>query len=226
MLGGEPDPTWRPESSGGRPKWFTVFILVALVVLFGANIYLVMESRAMRLTLEQANRKLQAHDEQITKLEGSVVRTYQQAQENISALRGEVSSTRGQIGQATRQVETKVLSKAEQMAERLSAEQKAQAARVGGELEQLKSATSTAENRLGSLSGEVTGVKSDVTATKAELQKTIAELKSVRGDLGVQSGLIATNGTELAALKRLGERNYFEFNITKSKQPQRVGNVS
>ena len=42
----------------------------------------------------------------------------------------------------------------------------------------------------------------------------------------MQSGLIATNGTELAALKRLGERNYFEFKLGKSKQPQRVGDIT
>jgi len=42
-------------------------------------------------------------------------------------------------------------------------------------------------------------VKTQVSATQAELQKTIADLKSVTGDLGVQSGLVATNGKELAA---------------------------
>jgi len=57
------------------------------------------------------------------------------------------------------------------------------------------------------------------------LEQTIADLKSVRGDLGVQSGLIATNSGELEALKRLGERNYFEFDISKSKDPTRVGRI-
>jgi hypothetical protein len=75
------------------------------------------------------------------------------------------------------------------------------------------------------VSTEVGTVKSDLSSTKAELDKTIASLKSVSGDLGVQSGLIATNGKELAALKALGERNYFEFNLGKTKQPQRVGDV-
>ena len=36
-------------------------------------------------------------------------------------------------------------------------------------------------------------MKTQASQTQAELQKTIADLKSVRGDLGVQSGLIATN---------------------------------
>jgi hypothetical protein len=58
------------------------------------------------------------------------------------------------------------------------------------------------------------------------LDKTIAELKTVRGDLGVQSGLIATNSKELSALRTLGERNYFEFNITRSKEYRKVGDIS
>ena len=41
------------------------------------------------------------------------------------------------------------------------------------------------------------------------------------------SVLIATNGKELAALQALGERNYVQFTIqkSKSKQPQKVGDV-
>jgi hypothetical protein len=42
----------------------------------------------------------------------------------------------------------------------------------------------------------------------------------------VQSGLIATNGKELAALKALGERNYTEFKLGKTKAPQKVGDIS
>ncbi len=68
-------------------------------------------------------------------------------------------------------------------------------------------------------------MKTEVASTKSELDKTISELKSVRGDLGVQSGLIATNSTELTALRALGDRNYTEFKILKSKQFQKVGSV-
>src|SRR5205807_10145356 len=53
-----------------------------------------------------------------------------------------------------------------------------------------------------------------------------AELKKVTGDLGVTSGYVATNGKEIAALKRLGERNIIEINLSKAKQPQRVGDIS
>ncbi len=51
-------------------------------------------------------------------------------------------------------------------------------------------------------------------------------MKRVKGDLGEQSGLIATNGKELNALKALGERNYFEFRLAKQKNAQKVGDVA
>jgi hypothetical protein len=36
---------------------------------------------------------------------------------------------------------------------------------------------------------------------------------------------VATNGKELEALKRLGERNYFDIKLAKTKAPQRVGDI-
>jgi ABC-type ATPase involved in cell division len=41
--------------------------------------------------------------------------------------------------------------------------------------------------------------------------------------LGVQSGLIATNARELAALRERGERVYTEFRLAKAKTTQKVG---
>lgn len=77
-----------------------------------------------------------------------------------------------------------------------------------------------------SLTSKIGDVSTDVGGVKTELQKATAQLKSVQGDLGVQSGLIATNATELEALKRLGERNYFEFRVGKTKDPQRVADIT
>jgi hypothetical protein len=69
-------------------------------------------------------------------------------------------------------------------------------------------------------------VKTHLTATDAELQKTIADLKTARGDLGVQSGLIATNGTELAALKLKGERNYVDIKLSKKDKNKRFADIT
>jgi len=97
---------------------------------------------------------------------------------------------------------------------------------MASQLSEVKESAGTANTRVGEVSGEVSNVKSQLGTTQAGLQKTVAELKKVTGDLGVQSGYIATNGQEISALKRLGERNIFEFNLGKTKAPQRVGDIS
>ena len=90
---------------------------------------------------------------------------------------------------------------------------------------EVKEATSTANNKISDVSTDVSNVKTEVASTKSELDKTISELKSVRGDMGVQSGLIATNSKELTALRALGDRNYTEFKLARAKQFVKVGNV-
>src|SRR5258708_38436864 len=46
------------------------------------------------------------------------------------------------------------------------------------------------------------------------------------GDMGVMSGLIATNAKDLGALRELGERNYIEFDLTKRENTKKVGDVT
>jgi hypothetical protein len=69
--------------------------------------------------------------------------------------------------------------------------------------------------RIQGVSGEVQVVRTDLDATKSDLEKS-------RSELGT---LIAHNSTELAELRRRGERNYVEFDINKAKNTQRVGDV-
>ncbi len=80
-------------------------------------------------------------------------------------------------------------------------------------------ATKASTDDVNKLNGDVTGVKSDLDATKANLERSM-------GDMNVMSGLIARNHDDLEELRRRGDRNYFEFTLTKAKTPQRVGPVS
>jgi hypothetical protein len=114
----------------------------------------------------------------------------------------------------------------ESRANDLLRKQQASAAR----LEQEQAAS---QKQLGAVSGEVSnvktdvgGVKVDVAQTKTELASTEAKLQSAMGDLGVQSGLIATNGKELDILKHKGDRNYYEFTLVKGQRPTPLSGVS
>ena len=68
-------------------------------------------------------------------------------------------------------------------------------------------------------------VKQNVASTRSDLDKTGSDLKRVMGDMGVMSGLIATNSKDLDALRALGERNYFEFDLTKAQGMKKIGDV-
>ena len=145
--------------------------------------------------------------------------------QHLNDLRDELDKARAQAAAVAGQARKDALKHADQLAQQLQQEQAKQQAQVASQLGEVRDATSTANSKIADVSTDVSNVRSEVASTKSELDKTITELKSVRGDMGVQSGLIATNSKELAALRSLGERNYFEFKLAKSKQFQKVGNV-
>lgn len=94
--------------------------------------------------------------------------------------------------------------------------------REQAQAQHFESEHATEQRQIGAVSTDVSGVKTDVggvktdlNATKSQLQATEAQLQSMKGDMGIQSGLIATNAKELDVLKHMGDRNYYEFTLRK-----------
>jgi len=69
--------------------------------------------------------------------------------------------------------------------------------------------------KIDGVTGEVKGVRTDLDATREDLANSKRDL----------STLIAHNSTELAELRRRGERDYVEFDIRKNKNFDRIGDV-
>jgi hypothetical protein len=76
-------------------------------------------------------------------------------------------------------------------------------------------ATKASVDDLNKVSGDVGGVKTDLETTKNNLQMT-------RGEFGT---LIARNHDDVETLRRLGERDYYEFTIDKKGTREKVGDV-
>jgi hypothetical protein len=72
---------------------------------------------------------------------------------------------------------------------------------------------------------DVGGVKTDVAKTQTDLATTITQLQAVKGDLSSTNSVIARNHDELVLLEHKGDRNYYEFTLTKG-QKKPVGTVS
>jgi hypothetical protein len=148
--------------------------------------------------------------------------------DSVADVKDLVQTAEKTIDEKAQKVEQRVLGRTNTLAKELEqtkAQQQAALKDVGGKISELNQFASNTKSEVGQLSGRVEGVKQDLDETTKTLEQTIADLKSVRGDLGVQSGLIATNSGELEALRRLGQRNYFEFDIAKDKDPTRVGRI-
>lgn len=150
----------------------------------------------------------------------------------LEFLRNELQNARAEVVAGVRQASGEARRHAASVAKQLSEQELKRQQQVASELTEMKESARSANARIADVSNDVTGVKSDVSSvktevasTRAELQSTVSELKRMNGDMGVMSGLIATNSKELAALKELGDRNYFPFDFVKSKRPQRIGDV-
>lgn len=218
----DPAPEIYSGQPGGSPVK-TALVAGALVALIASNVYLYVQVDRSRTDLGKFRETVQT---ELTNLRETSSVTTATNRRHIESLKDQLADARKAANAASSQAKTEAIARADAIARRLAAAQEAERQRVTSELSEVKQTASTTNTKLESVTGEVGTVKTDVASTKTELEKTIADLRSARGDLGVQSGLIATNSKELDALKRLGQRNYFDFKLGKTKQPQRVGDVS
>jgi hypothetical protein len=218
-----PDPNAPSSHSSGPLVPIVLVLVVALIAATGYLYYQLNQTRA-----EVAQMRDQLLDE-ISKIHETTAVTTQTSRRSVDTLKSEVDAARRQASQLAGQAKLDAEKHADELASSLQKVQQDQAQRVSAvstEVNQVKDQAVAANTRIGEVSTDVGNVKSDVAATRSELEKTIATLKATQGDLGVQSGLIATNGKELAALKALGERNYVEFKLGKTKAPQKVGDIA
>lgn len=108
----------------------------------------------------------------------------------------------------------------------LARQQKAAEARLTEEQEKQQQALGSVGGDVAGVKAELASTKTDIGSTRSDLDATKAKLERTIGDLGLQSGLIATTREDLEVLKHKGDRNYYEFTLNKSKQPTPVSTVS
>lgn len=188
-------------------------------------------TRSSRVEAEVAKIK-NATAEEIASVRDQAARRAAATDKTIDELNQQVTASKGQAANIAAQAKVNAQRHAEKLVAGIVAKQKEQleaqeqnAVKLQEELSTVKQANEANQGKIQEVATEVGSVKTEVATAKTAIDTTIAELKSVRGDMGVQSGLIATNSKELAALRELGERNYFEFVVSKANRAVKVGNV-
>jgi multidrug efflux pump subunit AcrA (membrane-fusion protein) len=188
------------QHTGAEHSPIVKYLLLAVALIYVlASLYFMYTLKTRLDALDQKQQTLESAQTELT------ARLHSTRSELKEALTSEVGLTKQEI--ARRAAE---LQQAQRSSEaKLTQEQKQQDAQIAA------------------VNTEVTGVKTDVGAaktdivkTQTDLQATNAKLERTIGDLGVQSGLVAKNASELEILKHKGDRNYYEFTLKKgAKQP-------
>ncbi len=220
-------PTPAYVESPKRSGLLTALTAGAIVVLIGANIYLYSQIDHMRTDMSAMHDKLMT---EISNMRDATTVTSASQLRHLEALKEELASTRSQAQRQSSQAKVEAQAHADQLARQIKDEEAKVQQQVSSEISNVKETASQANQqvaaRVADVATDVGSVKTQVATTQSDLQKTINDLKSARGDMGVQSGLIATNANELQALKLRGERNYIDIKLGKTKQPVRFGDIT
>ena len=212
-------------SSGSNLK--TSILMGAVVALVAACGYLYYQLNEVKGQIAETKESLSAEIEKINETSSVTVQT---SRNKIEAMQKDLAKSRQQAAQLSGEAKEAANKHADELAAKLERAQAEQGQKIGAvtaEVSQVKDVAAATSTKVGEVTNDVGTLKTDTATNKSAIEKTIADLKSARGDLGVQSGLIATNGKELLALKQLGERNYIEFKLAKVKKnvPQKVGDI-
>src|ERR1700730_9089185 len=200
-----PQETYHYESPG-TPRW----IAVLFVVLFAGLAVLAYVGHSQQSRLEQ---NLSHQQEQNKVLSAQL----EQANSRLADLKGHLEVTEQKVGMTRSE-----LAQARSRSESIRKEQQASDQKLTTQLSAVKQES---EEKILSVATEVGGAKKDIESTRTDLEATKGKLDRATGDMGVMSGLIAHNRDDLEELRRRGDRNYYEFKITKSKTAQKVGPV-
>jgi hypothetical protein len=187
------------------PRWVGIVVVaLAVVSLVALGAGWTASTRSKELEQNFANQ-----NEQFKKNEGVLDQRLAKAEDTNAQLQGELSVvtdkmklTQGELGKA--RLQAKKIK--EEDAKQLSDLQNQTSAQL---------ATKASIDDVNKLGTDVNGVRTDLDNEKNSLQMT-------RGEFGT---LIAKNHDEVEELRRLGERDYYEFTIDKKNNREKVGNL-
>lgn len=195
-----------PESYPYTPRW----VIILFVLVFALTGYLTYANFAQggttKSALDAANKRADLLAAQLTKTDATV-----------ADLKAELQVSAEKLGLTQDE-----LARARSIAQQSLKDQKTSTAKLNQQLGEMQQKTAS---QIVEVTTDLNGTKEDVAANRKDLDAAKAQLATAMGDLNVQSGLIASNHNEVEELKRMGERNIFEFNLGKTKSPQHVGPI-
>ena len=189
------------QTTEGSPRWMGMAV-IGLTILSLVGVAMAWNAgghaRDAQQALSAQTKTLEQSQEGITQRLAQEDRTNAELQAELNLVGDKLKLTQGQLASARKQA-------------------KASQADYTKKLGDVETTLSTKANQ-----SDVTALGTDVTGVKTDLDTTKNNLQQLRGEHGE---LIARNHEELEQLKRTGERDYYEFTLTKKGQKEHVGST-
>jgi chromosome segregation ATPase len=185
--------------SEGSPRWMGIAV-VGLAILSLVGVGLAWNAGGHARDAEQAlaaqTKNLQQTQDGMNQRMAQTERTNAELQAEVNLVGDKLKLTEGQLSNARNQV-------------------KQSRADYTKKLNDVQSTLATKANQ-----SDVAALGTDMGNVKSGLDTTNTSLQQLRGEHGE---LIARNHEELEQLKRMGERDYYEFTLTSKGQKEHVG---
>jgi DNA repair exonuclease SbcCD ATPase subunit len=159
-------------------------------------------------------------------LESKTATDAQKLEKKISATESTASNANEKLAEQLSKQSTQTQKEIAARAAQLKKEQEAAVSTLSEEQKKQQAALEGVKSDVGGVKTDVGGVKTDVSSVKTDLDATKAKLATAIGDLNGQSSLIATTRDELDVLRHKGDRNYYDFTLTKGKSPTAVSTIT
>jgi hypothetical protein len=187
------------------PRWVGIVVValaVVSLVALGAGWTASNRAKTIEQSLAAQTQQLKQNEDVLTQRLAKAEDTNAQLQGELSVVTDKMKLTQGELGKARLQ------------AKKIKEEDAKQLADLQNQTVQQLATKANVED-LNKVGTDVNGVRTDLEATKNGLQMA-------RGEFGT---LIAKNHDEIEELRRLGERDYYEFTIDKRNTREKVGNL-
>jgi hypothetical protein len=187
------------------PRWVGIVVValaVVSLVALGAGWTASTRSKELEQSLAAQTQQFKQNDDVISQRLAKAEDTNAQLQGELSVVTDKMKLTEGELAKARFQAKKIKEDDAKELAEMQN--------QTNAQL-----ATKASVDDVNKLGTDVNGVKTDLDTEKNNLQMA-------RGEFGT---LIARNHDEVEELRRLGERDYYEFTIDKKNSREKVGNL-
>jgi hypothetical protein len=187
------------------PRWVGIVVValaVVSLVALGAGWTASTRSKELEQSLATQAQQFKQNDDVISQRLAKAEDTNAQLQGELSVVTDKMKLTEGELTRARSQAKKIKEDDAKELAEMQN--------QTNAQL-----ATKASVDDVNKIGTDVNGVKTDLDTTKNNLQMA-------RGEFGT---LIARNHDEVEELRRLGERDYYEFTIDKKNSREKVGNL-